>query len=103
MSSNLDSNIELIKTEYTKACEKHPVFCSKFTSIPTLEQSQNLETFTKACNDTASDKISADSILVEELYESITAYLQSDKEHCRQELAQVGAVVLRMMEYLENQ
>lgn len=35
--------------------------------------------------------------------EATEAWLQRDKEHCLEELAQCGAVILRMMEFVEKE
>ena len=37
------------------------------------------------------------------LFESLVAYKEGDKEHCLQELAQCGAVILRMMDFVKEQ
>lgn len=38
----------------------------------------------------------------EEILEALEAYKAGDKEHTLQELAQCGAVILRMMEFVEQ-
>ena len=45
----------------------------------------------------------ADCLLYEEVAEATEAWLQRDKEHCLEELAQCGAVILRMMEFVEKE
>ena len=39
----------------------------------------------------------------EEFYEALNAYQKGDKEHALQELAQCGAVILRMMEVVDDE
>ena len=45
----------------------------------------------------------ADNILMEEVAEAFAAYQAGDKEHALQELAQCGAVILRIMETIEKE
>lgn len=45
----------------------------------------------------------ADWILGEEILEAFEAYKQGDLEHCLQELAQCGAVILRMMQFVQDE
>ena len=40
---------------------------------------------------------------MEEVAEAFAAYQQGDKEHALQELAQCGAVILRIMETIEKE
>lgn len=74
-------HIELILFEYEKACKKHPVF--------------------------AENELMASAILSEETGEVSKAILdhllgQESKDNIKIETAQVGAVVLRMLEMLKN-
>lgn len=92
-------HIRMIEQEFAKACEKHPKFCDEFshedaawdlTEINLKKENSKRPNF-------------ADSILFEEIAEAINAHYQGDREHCLQELAQCGAVILRMMQYVEEE
>jgi hypothetical protein len=37
------------------------------------------------------------------LFEAFVAYKEGDKKHCLQELAQCGAVILRMMQFVQDE
>lgn len=94
---------KMIETEFAKACTKHPKFCDQFTN-------KDIRIVRKTLNfmriENSESPFYADRILYEEIAEAIEAYLMNDREHCIQELAQCGAVILRMMllvsEEMEN-
>lgn len=86
--------VEMALEELRLAFEKHPKFCDKFTQ-QTLIHARYEERVAKRKNEDA--PFFADRILLEELAEARTAWLEGDKKHCKQELAQVAAVALRMM------
>lgn len=89
-----------IETEYAKACTKHPKFCDDFSGAP----DDTIKTSLKHWRDMNSRApYHADAILMEEIMESIEAYRQGDKAHCMEELAQCGAVILRMMDFIETE
>lgn len=46
---------------------------------------------------------SVENILMEEVAEAFNVYQHGDKEHALQELAQCGAVIIRMMEFVEGE
>jgi len=90
---------KMIETEFANACIKHPKFCDAM-----LESNVNYakqEFFIKNYAMKNADKDYATLILDEEIAEAMNAYQQGDKEHCLQELAQCGAVILRMMEFVD--
>lgn len=92
-------HMRMIEQEYTKACEKHPKFCDKF-----LHEEADwdvIEEYCKAENSRA--PYYAFDILDEEVAEAMNAHQHGDREHCLQELAQCGAVILRMMQYVEEE
>lgn len=93
----------LVADELERAEKKHPVFCDRLCDSKNHDW-QLLEGLYKEFNN-GHDEYCADNILLEEIAEAMNAYLhpytEFDKEHCLQELAQCGAVIIRMMEYVE--
>ena len=94
------NNFEMILFEYGKAVEKHPVFCSDMTTQdfgsivkPSLEIARILKKRTKT----------AEAVLCEEILEAMDAYCDGRLDNCLSELAQCGAVILRMMEFVREQ
>ena len=96
--------LTLIYNELERAEKKHPVFCDKLCD-DYIHNWGNLESVYKEIND-GHRGFSADNILMEEVAEAMNAYLhpytEFDKEHCLQEMAQCAAVIIRMMEYVEE-
>lgn len=86
--------------ELRKAQDKHPKFCDTFT-LYSKSACVFDENAYKKRNKVAPYK--ADDILLEEVCEARTAYVEGDKAHCLQGLAQCGAVILRMMEFVSNE
>lgn len=91
----VDKSVEMALDELRLAFEKHPKFCDKFTQY-TLIHARYDERVAKRKN--AEAPYFADRLLEEEICEARTAWLEGDKKHCKQELAQCIAVLLRMME-----
>lgn len=91
--------LNAIYEELEKAENKHPKFCDNMTLI-NLETYKDMERNRKEMN--SFPPYVADTILGEEIDEAMVAYLEGDNEHCLQELAQCGAVILRMMEFVQN-
>ena len=95
----------IVRNELNKAEQKHPKFCdamidpSDFASV--LTTWDIVEQRTKIRNERG--PWTADNILMEEVAEAMNAYQQGDKAHALQELAQCGAVILRMMELVHNE
>lgn len=89
-----------IHKELKKAKEKFPVFCDKFTGARESFVLDELDHWRKA---NSSAPYFADAILNEEILEAISAYQCDDLENCMVELAQCGAVILRMMEYVAKE
>lgn len=87
--------VEMALDELRLALEKHPKFCDNFTQY-TLIHARYDERVAKRKN--AEAPYFADRLLEEEICEARTAWLEGDKKHCKQELAQCIAVLLRMME-----
>lgn len=87
-----------IINEHKAACRKHPKFCDEL--IPPGFDFDEEEKRWKKWNDEAEKHYAAD-LFNEEFYEALNAYQQGDKESALQELAQCGAVILRMMEVVD--
>lgn len=49
------------------------------------------------------NNLGAMDILNKEIHEVCLAYVEGDLLHCLQELARCGAVILRMMEYVDKE
>ena len=82
--------------EHKAACRKHPKFCDAIIDPTSSKSWAEAEYRIKLRNER--DPWTADNILAEEMAEAFAAYQQGDKEHALQELAQCGAVILRIME-----
>lgn len=84
--------------EHKAACRKHPKFCDELIP-PGFEFSEDEKRW-KKWNDEATTHYACD-LFNEEFYEALNAYQNGDKEQCLKELAQCGAVILRMMEVVD--
>ena len=93
------THFEMIHQELEKACAKHPKFCDELMP-PGFDFSEDEKKW-KKWNDEATTHYASD-LFSEEFYEALNAYQQGDKEHCLQELAQCAAVILRMMQFVEE-
>lgn len=96
----LNGYLVAIKEELRKAEGKHPKFCDEV--IPPGFDFSEYEKWWKKQNDEATTHY-ASELFYEEFFEALNAYQQGDKEHALQELAQCGAVILRIMETIENE
>lgn len=93
-------NLTKISEAYNEACRKHPKFCDALTGA--IQSNMALyEHRIKMVN--SKPPYYGDFILNEEIAEALNAYLKGDKEHALLELAQCGAVILRMMDFLQNE
>ena len=90
-----------IENELRHAVAKHPKFCNDFTEDKSGMIWQIREECAKARN--AKMEPTADGILFEEIAEAFNAYQHGDKKNALKEFAQVGAVVLRCMEYIQKE
>lgn len=97
---NINKFMGIVLDELQKAECKHPKFCDAVTP-PGFDFDEE-ERRWKKWNDEATKHYAAD-IFNEEFYEALNAYQQGDKEHALQELAQCGAVILRIMETIEKE
>ena len=87
--------------EHKAACRKHPDFASSIIDPSSLVSWAESEARIKLRNSRGPQ--CADNILMEEVADAFAAYQQGDKEHALQEFAQCGAVILRIMETIENE
>lgn len=90
----------MIHLELERAEKKHPKFCDEI--IPPGFYFSEEEKRWKKWNDEATTHYACD-LFNEEFYEALNAYQQGDKEHALQELAQCGAVILRIMEKIDKE
>lgn len=90
----------MIHKELEKACKKHPKFCDEV--IPPGFDFDEEEKRWKKWNDEAKKHYASD-LFNEEFYEALNAYQQGDKENALHELAQCGAVILRMMQFVQDE
>lgn len=86
--------------EHKFACRKHPDFVSAIIDPTSSKSWAEAEYRIKLRNSRGPQ--CADNILAEEMAEAFAAYEQGDKEHALQELAQCGAVILRIMEKIDK-
>ena len=94
-------HIEAIAHEYWSAKEKHPKFCDAIIDPTSSKSWAEAEYRIKLRNERG--PWTSDNILAEEMAEAFAAYEQGDKEHALQELAQCGAVILRIMETITKE
>ena len=93
-------HLNMISAEYNAACKKYPKLCDQLIN-PKTDWSW-LELMQKHVNDVSAPPYYGENILLEEIAEAFNAYQQGDKAHAMQELAQCGAVILRMMDYVQK-
>ena len=99
-TANINKFTGMILDQLEKAEEKHPVF----TDVYSTKELRVVRKCLKELRERNSESpYKADTILYEEIAEATEAWLQGDKEHCLEELAQCGAVILRMMEFVEKE
>lgn len=107
-SGKLNGYLVEIKKELRHAESKHPKFCDCFDSLMCSCYKDIVKlilTQVRSINDslTEANNIGAMNILQEEITEAMLAYAEGDLPHCLQELAQCGAVILRMMEFVNDE
>lgn len=86
--------------EHKAACRKHPKFCDSIIDTSSSKSWAEAEYRIKLRNEIGPR--TADNVLMEEVAEAFAAYEQGDKEHALQEFAQCGAVILRIMEKIDE-
>lgn len=87
----------MILHEYEIARTKHPKFCDMLTNGSLARIGQTLD-MVRLQN--AGPLTSGNVVLSEEILEALEAYKLGEYEHTIQELAQCGAVILRMMDFV---
>lgn len=93
-------HLTMISLEYNEACKKHPKFCDSFTFRSIGDIRDNLAYLRQKNSEMVTY---ADYILGEEILEAFEAFKKEDKKHCLQELAQCEAVILRMMQFVQDE
>lgn len=97
----LNGYLVAIKEELRKAEGKHPDFCEALLDPESRVSWADAESSIKRHN--ANSKEYADNVLMEEMAEAFNAYQHGDKAQALQEFAQCGAVILRIMEFMEGE
>ena len=92
-------HLDLICKEFEKACTKHPKFCDRLCESGGWSM---VEKHYKEYNDNCKEYL-GNMLFLEEFSEALNAYDQGEKQHCLQELAQCGAVILRMMQFVQDE
>lgn len=90
-----------IENELRHAVAKHTNFCEGFVDDKTGMYWEHCEEQIKARNEDHAP--TAESVLLEEVAEAFNAYQHGDKKNALKEFAQVGAVVLRCMEFIQKE
>lgn len=98
--SNKTVNLTKINIAHREACAKHPKFCDMLTG-GTEEMLGLYEFRMKRIN--AKGPYYAEFLLREEVAEALHAYVKGDLKHAIAELAQCGAVILRMMQFVQDE
>lgn len=90
-----------IENELRHAVAKHTNFCEGFVDDKTGMYWAHCEEQIKARNEDHAP--TAESVLLEEVAEAFNAYQHGDKKNALKEFAQVGAVVLLCMEFIQKE
>lgn len=99
-SEKLKGFLFRIIDEHKVACRKHPDFVSSIIDPSSRMSWAESEARIKLRNSRGPQ--CADNILMEEVADAFAAYQQGDNEHALQEFAQCGAVILRIMEKIDE-
>lgn len=100
-TANINKFMGMVLDELQKAEGKHPKFCDAIIDPTSSKSWAESEYRIKLRNQRGPEY--ADNILMEEMAEAFAAYQQGEKEHALQELAQCGAVILRIMGTIEKE
>ena len=98
--TTLNSFLIAMKTELKEAEGKHAKFCDELCDSEI--DFGVFEEYYKLINDNSATH-NANQILYEEVMEAMDAYNKKDYKQALKELAQCGAVILRMMEFVKKQ
>jgi len=96
---NEQRNLNLIIGELRMAEQKHPEFCKGMATTT----AENVKKYLSHCRKEKAERGTCDWILAEEIYEAFEAYQNGNLQQCLVELAQCGAVILRMMEMVAGE
>lgn len=99
--ANINKFMGMVLDELQNAEGKHPKFCSSIIDPTSSKSWAEAEYRIKLRNQRGPEY--ADNVLMEEMAEAFAAYQQGDKEHALKEMAQCGAVILRIMETIEKE
>ena len=99
--ANINKFMGMVLDELQKAEGKHPKFCDAIIDPTSSKSWAEAEYRIKIRNQRGPE--CADNILMEEIAEAFSAYQQGDKKNALKEFAQVGAVVLRCMEFIQKE
>ena len=98
--------LKLVSDAYDHACEKHPFFAH----VPVQDFHSQFETSSKLTyarielrEQIKLGHVQGLSVLVCEMLEAVDAYTQGNKPNCIIELAQCAAVILRMIERVDEE
>ena len=97
----LNGYLVAIKEELRKAEGKHPDFCEALLDPESRVSWAESEFRIKARN-LFTKEWYADNVLMEEIAEAFNAYQHGDKQNALKEFAQCGAVILRIMEKIDE-
>lgn len=90
--------------EYEKAKKKHPRFADMMmTPGEAYFVPKCAETAKRANDDKRPGEFTAKDIFQEEFWEAMAEYAAGNHNACLDELAQCGAVILRMMEFVADE
>lgn len=101
----MNKHIEAIEKALEHAKAKHPFFAHAAMADWSKELSDECLSSARAqlWEATSSNTVSGMDVLACEIAEAQEAYSRGDLAHCLEELAQVGAVNIRIMEFVEDQ
>lgn len=107
-SGKLNGYLVDIKKELRHDESRHPKFCDCFDMLMGNSYKDIVEEYLNRVRSmnyclTEANNIGAMQILQEEIIEAMLAYAEGDLPHCLQELAKCEAVILRTMEFVENE
>lgn len=98
--TTLNSFLIAMKTELNEAEGKHAKFCDEL--FDSEIDFGGFAEYYKIVNDNSATH-NANHILYEEVMEAMDAYNKKEYKQAIKELAQCGAVILRMMEFVKKQ
>jgi len=97
--SETTTNVNLIIAALVLAEMKHPTFCEGFT----YQGREDIGARLAKARVRKRAHRTCDSVIAEELYEALEAHEAGNLDGCMAELAQCGAVILRMMQFVQGE